>query len=121
MCQRSVAWIQRHGPHAGIDYVTCQSAERANRFPAMSEQQCLEAIQFVNEDGKVFSAEAALAQVLKRIPRWRWLGNVLNAPGIRHIAPFGYRYVARRRYAISGFLARKSCEETGCRIEGDQS
>lgn len=66
-------------------------------------EQCDAALQWVGDDGRVSSAQDAVARVLLagRIG-FRPLGVLLLAPGINALAGFGYRWVARNRHRLPG-------------------
>lgn len=107
MCIRAVAWVRRRAREGVIEYLPCQSKDRADRFPRMPQSACLEAMQFVAPDGAVLSGERAFPPLLLMLPGWRWLGAILAAPPARWVSPFAYRFIARRRYAISSLLRHK--------------
>lgn len=69
----------------------------------LTTEQCLEALQFVDERGRVHSAQDAVARLLLAgAPWWKPLGAVLLLPGVHALAGAGYRWVARNRYRLPG-------------------
>jgi len=121
MCTRAQAWIARHAQPGALEYLGCQSDERARRVPQMSEEECMEAMQLVLEDGRIFAATAAFERLLPRLRGpWRHLALLFRVPGVRSLAPLAYRVIARNRMTLSGLLARKAPGEhcdlnKGCR------
>ena len=104
VCQRARNWLaDRVNPYA-LDFVPCQSDERARRAPQVSPEACMEALHLVMPDGSVYAGAEALPRVLQFIQGWRWLAGLLEAPGFRHLSPLFYRWFARHRYALSGFI-----------------
>lgn len=107
VCQGGVRWVERRALPGRFEFLPCQSPERRTRFPWMTEESCLEAVQLVLSDGRVLSGDAAVPEILKRLRGWRWLARLFRLPGVKFLAPPAYRWVARHRYAISGALGRR--------------
>ena len=119
LCGRAVAWFQKHARPQTLDYLTCQSPERAQRFPAMAETQCMEAMQLVMDDGAVYSGDEALPVLLSMLRRWCWLAHLFRLPGVTLLSPAVYRFVARNRYIFSIFVAKKNlAAEEACTADG---
>ena len=65
--------------------------------------QCAEALQLVTAEGRVHSAQDAVARLLLvSRPLWRPAGAVLLLPGVNALAGVAYRWVARNRYRLPG-------------------
>ena len=65
--------------------------------------QCAEALQLVTAEGRVYSAQDAVARLLLiSRPVWRPAGLVLLLPGVNALAGVAYRWVARNRYRLPG-------------------
>ncbi len=109
ICTGTAAWIERWAVPGAFEFLTCQSPERARRFPALSEAACLEAMQFVLPDGTILAGDRALPEILGRLRRWRWLAAAFSLPGMTRLAPRAYAWVARHRYAVSRVLPRGAC------------
>lgn len=69
----------------------------------LSREQCDEALQYVDAQGGVHSAQDAVAHLLldSRI-WWRPVGAALLLPGIHQLAAAAYRWVARHRHRLPG-------------------
>ena len=69
----------------------------------LTEQDCIEAAQFVRRDGSVVSGHLAIAEGLRHgaLP-WRPFGHLLFVPGISWLAARAYAWVADHRYALPG-------------------
>ncbi len=106
LCAKAVAWVQANARPQTLDYVTCQSVDRAQRFPAMTEAQCMQAMQLVMDDGAVYSGDEALPVLLSMLRRWLWLARLFRLPGIAFLSPAAYRFVARNRHVFSIFVAK---------------
>jgi predicted DCC family thiol-disulfide oxidoreductase YuxK len=101
LCLGGKRWIERRALPGEFEFLPCQSPERRARFPRMSEQTCLEAIQLVLPDGRVLAGDQAIPEILRRLGGWRWVAHLFELPGAGFLAPRLYRWVARNRYAIS--------------------
>lgn len=69
----------------------------------LTEEQCDAALQWVGADGRISSAEDAVARALlsSRMPL-RPLGAILLLPGLHGLAGVVYRWVARNRHRLPG-------------------
>ncbi|MCP4639519.1 MAG: DUF393 domain-containing protein [bacterium] len=107
LCTRAAEWVERRACSGSIELVPCQSKDRAARFPGISEEACMDAMQYVSVEGRVYSAEQALPHILALIPGWRWLVRLFGFPGIAFLAPSVYRWIARHRSALSIIVRHK--------------
>jgi predicted DCC family thiol-disulfide oxidoreductase YuxK len=72
----------------------------------LTEAACSDAVQWVDTDGRVRSAEHAVIAALRHAGGvWRPLGALLALPGVRQLAGVAYRVVARNRYRLPGGTA----------------
>lgn len=72
----------------------------------VTEDACSDAVQWIDADGGVVSAERAVIAALRHAGGiWKVLGGLLALPGIRAIAGAVYRWVARNRYRLPGGTA----------------
>ncbi|MFN0282446.1 MAG: thiol-disulfide oxidoreductase DCC family protein [Kineosporiaceae bacterium] len=69
----------------------------------LTTQQCLDALQFVDDRGRTHAAQDAVARLLLAAAWWwRPLGALLLLPGVRALAGLAYRWVARNRHRLPG-------------------
>jgi predicted DCC family thiol-disulfide oxidoreductase YuxK len=69
----------------------------------VTDAQCAEALQLVTAEGRVYSAQDAVARLLLiSRPLWRPAGLVLLLPGVNALAGVAYRWIARNRYRLPG-------------------
>ena len=120
LCAKAVDWVRARARPDAFEYLTCQSPERAQRFPEMDEASCMEAMQLVMADGSVYSGEEALPILLSMLRKWQWLAHLFRVPGVTLLSPMAYRFVARNRYIFSIFVARKhNPGDESCDADGD--
>lgn len=99
-CAASVAWVRAHALPDAFEFLPSQSALRRERFPSLTNAQCDAAMQLVLPDGRVFSGDRALPEILVRTRGWRrvaWLARWLATLGLT--GPF-YGWIARHRHQL---------------------
>ena len=100
ICTTLAGVVERHlRPPAAV-----QAWQRLD-LPALglTPEACTEALQYVDADGRVHSAEMAVARLLRVSRPWfRPAGVVLALPGVRTLAGLAYRWVARNRSRLPG-------------------
>jgi predicted DCC family thiol-disulfide oxidoreductase YuxK len=102
MCRASALWLMRRAMAAGqLEILPCRSGPRRARFPQITDERCMRAMQLVLPDGRVLEGADAVPELLRRIPRWRWAAAVLALPGVRGVARRAYAWIAANRMRIS--------------------
>jgi predicted DCC family thiol-disulfide oxidoreductase YuxK len=108
MCCAARDWIARNAVPGAFEFVACQSEERAKRFPQISEERCMTAMQLVFDDGRTCAGDAALPHICMGLRKWRWAARVLRVPPLSFLSPIAYRFIAKRRQMFSLIVARKA-------------
>lgn len=104
MCRASALWLMRRAIAGGateFEIIPCRSPARRQRFPQVSDEACMMAMQLVLPDGRVLAGADAVPEILERIPRWRWLRRLFDLPGVRPVARRVYGWIARNRMRLS--------------------
>ena len=104
MCRASALWLLRRAEAGGardLEILPCRSPVRHERFPFITDEACMEAMQLVLPDGHVLAGADAVPEILRRIPRWRWVAALFDLPRARPYARRVYAWVARNRMKIS--------------------
>jgi predicted DCC family thiol-disulfide oxidoreductase YuxK len=102
MCRASALWLMRRAMDGGaLEILPCRSAPRRQRFPHVTDEQCMSAMQLVLPDGRVLAGADAVPELFARIPRWRWVPTLFALPGMRPAARRVYAWIARNRMKIS--------------------
>lgn len=115
-CRAAREWVEQRALAGRLEYLPCQAEERAARFPQVAESECMEAMQLVTPEGEVFAGDRALPQVLARLRGWRWIAWVLRVPPISWVSAPVYRFIAKRRYALTSFVGG---EKAACSTDGE--
>ena len=108
MCRASALWLMRRAQASGaLEILPCRSPVRRERFPRLTDTQCMTAMQLVLADGRVLAGADAVPELLKRVRGWRHVAAVFALPGVRPVARRVYAWVARNRMRISCAAARE--------------
>jgi len=111
MCRASALWIMRRAMEGGaLEILPCRSAPRRERFPQITDAQCMTAMRLVLPDGRALAGADAVPELLRRIPRWRLLAALFDLPGMRPLARVVYAWIARNRMRVSCVLSDDSSE-----------
>ena len=107
MCRASALWLMRLALSSGtLEILPCRAPVRAERFPQITEDACLAAMQLVLPDGRTLAGADAVPELLRRIRGLRWLASLFALPGMQPMARRVYRWIARYRMRISCALRR---------------
>lgn len=102
MCRASALWIMRRAMDGGaLEILPCRSAPRRARFPQITDAECMTAMQLVLPDGRVLAGADAVPELLRRVPRWRWVASLFALPGLPPVARVVYAWIARNRLKVS--------------------
>ena len=104
MCQGSVKWIRKRALPARFEFIPCQSAERKTRFPAMTSETCLTALQLILPDKTILSGADAIPEILTGLKGWRWLEKCLRLKPVKVFSPFVYSFIAKHRNFLACVL-----------------
>ena len=99
-CQMCTRWMQRvrRWDRAGrIETLPLQAPQVAERFPDLEPARLLEAMHFVEPDGRVTAGAEAAERMLGILPMGWGLGWVFHLPFARRVADRVYRTVAANR------------------------
>lgn len=72
------------------------------QFPGITHEQCMQAMVLVDADGLVYSGAEAVARALAIRSRIGRLALLYYIPGVRQLCDRLYRWIAERRYRLSG-------------------
>jgi predicted DCC family thiol-disulfide oxidoreductase YuxK len=99
-CKSWVDWASQRGALKEIEFISCQSQERKQRFPQILESECAQAMMVVLPDGKILSGGDAVPQFLSSVRGWRWTTPLFKIPGVLMIVRPIYRWIARNRHRM---------------------
>jgi predicted DCC family thiol-disulfide oxidoreductase YuxK len=106
--------LARRGAIEAVDF---QQAGALDRFPGLSHNDCMQAMQLVTPTGQVYSGFEAAVQAVATRPVLGWLAYSYYLPGLRQLLDALYAVVAANRYRIMGrAVAAGECEGGTCRL-----
>lgn len=106
LCEDAVRLVQRWDRAAAFEYIPFQNAARVARF-RIALPSLAAAMHVVLPDGRIFAGADAVPEILRRLPRKKWLALPFRVPGVLPVARRVYAYVAaRRRCAVLPARAR---------------
>ena len=120
-CQWSRRQVERYDLAGLVEFRDYHQPAIARETPYSDEELASE-MHVRTPDAKWYGGFAAWQEVLKALPRWRWLGRLASSAPFRWIGPSAYRLIARNRYRAPKFLlkwlgAPAPCSpEAGCAV-----
>ena len=105
-CQRTADMVRRWDREQQLALIPFQDDARVAAFgiplPALAA-----AMHLVLPDGRVFAGADAAPEILRRLPRLRWLAWPFRLPGVLPVARRVYAWIARRRRClVRGYAVR---------------
>ncbi len=102
-CARCVQFIQRR-IHTSATIVAHQKADL--EVLGLTTEQCNQALQWVDSDGRIRSGSRAVAELLKSADGvWPVLGVLIDLPIIRLFSSATYKLIAKNRQHLPGGTA----------------
>jgi predicted DCC family thiol-disulfide oxidoreductase YuxK len=89
--------------------------EVASRFPDLTREQLMEEMYVVDTRGNRYAGADAFRYLTRRLPRLYPLAPLMHVPFTRPLWRWGYRQVAKRRYAIAGKTGQ-ACDSDACSV-----
>jgi|1185.fasta_scaffold563167_1 predicted DCC family thiol-disulfide oxidoreductase YuxK len=120
-CQWSREKVERYDKAEVIEFRDYNNSATARESPYSDEELATE-MHVRTADGKWYGGFAAWIEVLKALPKWRWLGRLASYAPFRWLGPSAYRLIARNRYRAPKLLLRwmgappPCSQEAGCAI-----
>jgi len=111
-CLRSVAKIHRWDGADRIAFLPLQDPLVAKAYPDLSQEELMEQMYLVDQQGTRHGGAAAFRYLSRRLPRLWALAPLMHIPFSLPLWQFFYRQVAMRRYWFGG----KRCDDGTCRI-----
>jgi predicted DCC family thiol-disulfide oxidoreductase YuxK len=86
-------------------------------FPGLTHDACMQAMQLVTPDGRVYYGAEAVARALTTRRVLGWLAYLYYLPGLRQLLDGLYARIAANRYRIMGkAVAAGECEGGTCAL-----
>src|SRR5256885_1208799 len=104
-CRWSRGKVERYDRERRVDFRNYNDPAVARETPYSAAALATE-MHVLAPNGQWYGGFAAWLEVLKALPRWRWLGKILGYPPFRWMGPALYRVIARNRYKAPNTVLR---------------
>jgi predicted DCC family thiol-disulfide oxidoreductase YuxK len=100
VCTRLVNLLRGWDRRGELEIMPSQAPGVMARFPWIPAQAFSESIQLVGADNATWQGAAAIEELLRILPRGRWIAWIFRVPFVRSIADRAYRWFARNRHRM---------------------
>ena len=114
-CTAQVQNLARWDKRGRLSFLSLHDPEVGSRFPDLTQDQLMEEMYVVDPRGRRYAGGDAFRYLTTRLPALYPLAPFMHLPFTRPIWRWGYRQVAKRRYAIAGKTAA-GCDSDACRV-----
>jgi predicted DCC family thiol-disulfide oxidoreductase YuxK len=108
--RRMVRWMGPVSPEL-LDF---QRPGALDRFPGVTHEMCMKAMQLVTPSGRVYGGFEAAVRALATRKHVGWVAPLYYAPGLRQLLDLAYDLVAANRYWLLGKRAAAECAGGTC-------
>src|SRR3989337_3412407 len=99
LCRGCMKWVELHAIEKdAFAFIPCESEERKNLFPEITDKACQKSFHIVLPDNKILAGDKALPEVLNRLKGYRWLSILFKLPVIKAFVYVVYRWGANNRF-----------------------
>ncbi|SRR5690606_19848016 len=113
-CRQQVERLARWDRQGALSFVSLHDDWAAEHLPDLTHEQLMEQMYVVLPDQRRYAGAAAFRYLSRRLPRLWPLAPLLHIPFSLPLWQWGYRQVAKRRYALAG--KTEACEGDACRV-----
>ena len=100
VCARISAMLESLDTRHQLEILSSETTGILERFPWISAQAYADALQVVADDGTTWQGAAAVEQLIRVLPRGRWIAWIFHVPFVRPLADRCYVWFARNRYRL---------------------
>ncbi len=111
LCTRLSHRLRRWDRASSLEILPSTAAGVRERFPGITAHDYQRALQVVGRDGRRWQGASAVEEILRVLPKGRWVAWIFHVPGMRPLAERAYAWIARNRH-------RLGCG-THCSLRGD--
>jgi predicted DCC family thiol-disulfide oxidoreductase YuxK len=114
-CTGQVQNLARWDSNSRLAFLSLHNGEVAKRFPDLTYDQLMGEMYVVDQQGNRYGGAAAFKYLTTRLPRLYILAPLIYIPFTMPLWRWGYRQVAKRRYALMGKSA-DACDDGVCKV-----
>jgi len=97
-----------------IEWLDYNDPKTLKRAEPHTREQMAEQMHARTADGRWSKGYFAWIELVRVLPRWRWLAPILSVWPFTKLGPFFYRWLAKRRYTLFGLAP--PCDGTVCQL-----
>jgi predicted DCC family thiol-disulfide oxidoreductase YuxK len=114
-CTGQVQNLARWDKKGRLAFLSLHDPEVAKRFPELTYEQMMEEMFVVDPKGNRYAGAAAFRYLTTRLPRLYPLAPLMYIPFTMPLWRWGYKQVAKRRYALAG-KSGEDCDDGTCAV-----
>lgn len=114
-CTAQVQRLARWDSKRRLSFLSLHDAEVARHYPDLSYDRLMEEMFVVDRRGNRHGGAAAFRYLTTRLPLLYPLAPLMHLPFTLPLWRWGYRQVAKRRYAIAG-RSGEGCDDDACGV-----
>jgi predicted DCC family thiol-disulfide oxidoreductase YuxK len=111
LCQWSRQHVEPFDTERRLEWLDYHDPEALRRAAPHTAKQLADEMHVRLPDGSWARGYGAWVEVIKVLPRWRWLRYPLSAWPLTSLGPFLYKQLAKRRYQLFGIPP--PCDDSG--------
>jgi len=111
LCLRTVSLLKKLAFREELRYLPLQEAESSMLPPGYNREELMAELHVIDEAGRVLRGADAVVRIMANARGFGWLRFAERVPGLRPLAHWSYRQIARRRYQLFG--RREDCRAEG--------
>jgi predicted DCC family thiol-disulfide oxidoreductase YuxK len=100
LCRTAVSRLMAWDVNGHLVFIRAQSPELKARFPWLSSEALRTSIHLVGPGKRTWDGAGAVEELVRILPRWRWMAWLFRLPLARPLARGVYRWIARNRYRL---------------------
>ncbi|WP_066017624.1 thiol-disulfide oxidoreductase DCC family protein [Endozoicomonas atrinae] len=109
VCLRALARWRDKPYTCEVEWFDITGQQEVLLAQGISPQKALEKLHILCDDGTVLTSMNSYGFLLRHLPHWRWLGEIIILPGIRQCLTWSYDAITLRRLKREG----RYCERKG--------
>jgi predicted DCC family thiol-disulfide oxidoreductase YuxK len=115
LCRWMRARVEPYDPDRCIDWLDYNDPEILKRAAPHTREEMAAEMHTRTADGRWTKGYFAWIEVVRVLPRWKWLVTILSVWPFTKLGPVFYRWLAKRRYTLFG--VPPPCDASGvCRL-----
>jgi predicted DCC family thiol-disulfide oxidoreductase YuxK len=114
-CTAQVRRLAQWDKNRRLAFLSLHDPEVARRYPDLSYDDLMAEMYVVNQRGNRYGGAAAFRYLTTRLPRLYPLAPLMHLPFTMPLWRWGYRQVAKRRYALAGRMG-EGCDDGSCHV-----